>query len=298
MREGSGRACAGVAGCLEMLHQSAWPGRRPVHHSELPGGWSLLPDLVPLSDVALVPQDVFFPGGDEVGWMDLLLYSLDLQVLGQRRARGLGQGTGWPSPATAAQPLGLPAAWACLLQTVFLFRGIPSLMTARLGEALPGCPLQEALLPPMSVQRPLPTVMSLAGPPVWGTDFISPLTCSQSESQRHLDSDGPDQMLPRCPLPSDPPSLARRVPLPPSGYRRKTQVYGGVITGHKVHPLEGTVQRFSVSLLSCAPTIRVWTLPVTCVVSLLLILNPPSGPDDCRPCSVSTHGVPSSGRST
>lgn len=131
----------------------------------------------------------------------------------------------------------------------------------------------------MSVQRPLP-VTSLAGPPVWGTDFISPLTRSQSESQRHLDSDGADQMLPRCPLPSDPPNLARRVPLSPSGYCRKTQAYGGVITGYEVHPLEGTVRRFSVSLLSCAPTIRVWTPPVTRDVSLRLILNPPSSPDN------------------
>lgn len=107
--------------------------------TELPGGRSLLPDLVPLSDVASVPQDVFFPEGDEVGWMNLLPYSLDFQALGQQRARGLGQGTGWPSLATAAQPLGLPAARACLVQTVFLLRGISFLMTAGLGEALPGC---------------------------------------------------------------------------------------------------------------------------------------------------------------
>lgn len=140
MTEGSGRACAGVAGCLEMVHQSTWPGRCPIHHSGLPGCWSLLPDLVPLPDVASVPWDMFFPVWDEVGWMDLLLYSLDFQALGQRRAGGSGQGTGWPSLAAAAQPSGLPAARACLVQTGFLLRGISSLMTAGLGEALPGPP--------------------------------------------------------------------------------------------------------------------------------------------------------------
>lgn len=164
-------------------------------------------------------------------------------------------------------------------------------MTAGLGEALPGPPAtpQEALLPPTSVQHPLPMDTSPAGPPVRGTDFISPSTRSQSEAQRPLDSDGPDQMPPRCPLPSDPPNLARRVPLSPSGYHGKTQAYGGVITGHEVHPLKGAIQRFSVHLLSCAPTIRVWTLPVPCGVYLPLVLSPPSRPDYCWPCSVSTH---------
>lgn len=169
---------------------------------------------------------------------------------------------------------------------------------ARRGSPWPPLPTsQEALLPPTSVQPPLPMVTSPAGPPVRGTDFISPLTRSQLEAQRPLDSDGPDQMPPRCPLPSDPPNLAPRVPLSPSGYHGKTQADGGVITGHEVHPLKGTIQRFSVRLLSCAPTIRVWTLPVPRGVSLPLVLSPPSSPDYRQPCSVSTHRVPSSGRS-
>ena len=52
------------------------------------------------------------------------------------------------------------------------------------------------------------------------------------------------------------------------GYRGKPQPCGGVTAGHEVHSLEGTVQWFSVSLLSCAPTIWVWTRPITCVVPL------------------------------
>lgn len=186
-----------------------------VSHSSLWAPWGLESPsrLTSTPRCGLGSLGSVFPGGGEVGWMDLLPCSLDFQVLGQRRAGGSGQGTGWLSLATAAQHSGSPASRACLIQTGFLLGGLSSLMTAGLGETLPGPP-QEALLAPTSVQCLLPLVTSPAGPPVRGTDFISLLKCPQLEAQRPLDSDGPEQMLPRCPLPSNPPNLARSVPLP------------------------------------------------------------------------------------
>lgn len=218
---------------------------------------------------------------DEVGWMDLLPCSLDFQALGQRRAGGSGQGTGWPSLATAAQPSGSPASRACLVQTGFLLGGLSSLMTAGLSEALPGPP-QEALLAPMSVQRPLPMVTSPAGPPVRGTDFISLLKRSQSEAQRPLDSDGPEQMTPRCPLPSDPPNLAHRVPLPAAVVSVENPNLMEVsLQAVKFTPLKGTIQWFSVSLLSwCTHHPGLDSAHHPRCSSLPLILHPPSSPDN------------------
>ncbi|KAI4530240.1 hypothetical protein MG293_020096 [Ovis ammon polii] len=88
-----------------------------------------------------------------------------------------------------------------------------------------------------------------------------------SEAQRPLDSDGPDQMPPRCPLPSDPPNLARRVPLSPSGYHGKTQAYGGVIAGHEVHLLKGTIQPFS-KCIRFNPDATVWVAKQRILCSL------------------------------
>ena len=146
-----------------------------------------------------------------VGWTFChVLWTSRRWVSGEREAQAKGLvGRAWPLQPSTRVPL-LPGL-VSFRQHSFSGDSHPSREpgSARLSPAPTAGPGSTT-----SVQHPLPLATSPAGPPIWGTDFISLLKCSQPEAQRPLNSDGSEQMPPRCPLPSEPPNLARRVPLP------------------------------------------------------------------------------------